>query len=51
VNVTRAIRSAIKRVADHDAALGRELESTVRTGTFCCFEPDVRRPVSWSVQA
>jgi hypothetical protein len=51
VNVTRAIRSAIKRVADHDAPLGQELEATVRTGTFCAFEPDVRRPVSWSVDA
>jgi hypothetical protein len=49
VNVTRAVRTAIKRIADHDAALGRELEGTVRTGTFCSYEPDMRRPVAWQV--
>lgn len=51
VNVTRALRSVLKRVAEHDATLGRELEATIRTGTFCAFEPDPRRPVSWTVDA
>jgi tetratricopeptide (TPR) repeat protein len=51
VNVTRALRSVLKRVAEHDATLGRELEATIRTGTFCAFEPDPRRPVSWTVGA
>jgi tetratricopeptide (TPR) repeat protein len=49
VNVTRAIRSVIKRVADEDAALGHELDATVRTGTFCVHEPDPRAPVRWEV--
>jgi hypothetical protein len=49
VKVTRAIRTALKRVGDHDAGLGRELDSTVRTGTFCAYEPDPRRPVAWHV--
>jgi AAA ATPase domain len=50
VSVTKAIRALIKRVGDHDAALGRELEATVRTGTFCAFEPDPRRPTDWRVE-
>lgn len=49
VNVTRAIRSVIKRLAKYDAGLGQELETTVRTGTFFAHEPDPRSPVSWSV--
>ena len=50
VNVTRAIRGVLKRVEEHDAALGAELATTVRTGTFCAFEPDPRRPVTWRVE-
>jgi tetratricopeptide (TPR) repeat protein len=51
VNVTRALRREIRRIADEDAGLGRELETTVRTGTFCAYEPDPRRPVAWDVDA
>jgi non-specific serine/threonine protein kinase len=49
VNVTRAIRSTLKRIAGYDARLGRDLESSVRTGTFCVYEPDPSRPVRWAV--
>ncbi|MEA2247778.1 MAG: hypothetical protein QOH46_2307, partial [Solirubrobacteraceae bacterium] len=49
VNVTRAVRGAIKRIAAEDASLGRELETTVHTGYFCRYEPDSRRPVTWQV--
>jgi tetratricopeptide (TPR) repeat protein len=51
VNVTRALRREIRRIAGEDARLGRELETTVRTGTFCAYEPDPRRPVEWQVDA
>ncbi len=39
VNVTRAIRTALKRIADHDPVLGRSLGGAIRTGTFCAYEP------------
>jgi hypothetical protein len=39
VNVTRAIRTALKRISDHDSALGRKLGSAIRTGTYCVYEP------------
>jgi tetratricopeptide (TPR) repeat protein len=51
VNVTRALRREIRRITDEDASLGRELDTTVRTGTFCVYEPDPRRPVAWDVDA
>jgi tetratricopeptide (TPR) repeat protein len=50
VNVTRAIRATLKRIAGYDAVLGHELERTVRTGTFCVYEPDPRQPLTWLVE-
>lgn len=39
VNVQRRIKDAIRRLASEDEALGRYLEATIRTGTFCMFQP------------
>ena len=50
INVTRAIRATLKRIATYDAQLGAELERTVRTGTFCAYEPDRSAPVRWTVE-
>jgi DNA-binding SARP family transcriptional activator len=50
INVTRAIRTTLKRISDHDKPLGLELAATVRTGTFCAHEPDARHPVRWEVE-
>ncbi|HYU16397.1 MAG TPA: BREX system ATP-binding domain-containing protein [Candidatus Acidoferrum sp.] len=41
--VQRRVREAIKRIGDHDSELGRHLDWTVRTGTFCAYEPEGRR--------
>ncbi|HEX4363059.1 MAG TPA: AAA family ATPase [Solirubrobacteraceae bacterium] len=49
INVTRAIRATLKRIATYDAQLGAELERTVRTGTFCVYEPDRSAPARWTV--
>jgi hypothetical protein len=51
VNVTRAIKTAIRRLGDEDPELGAELEATVHTGVFCRFAPHRRRPVRWQVHA
>jgi AAA ATPase domain len=51
LRVTRAIHTAIRRVGEQDEALGYELRATVRTGSFCSYEPDPRRPVSWRIEA
>jgi non-specific serine/threonine protein kinase len=50
INVTRAIRSTLKRIAGYDARIGAELEAGVKTGTFCVYQPDPLRPLVWIVE-
>lgn len=47
LNVTRAIKSALKRIRHCHPALGRYLETTIKTGTYCSYTPDPRLPVQW----
>jgi AAA ATPase domain len=49
VRVTRAIHAAIKRIGELDEGLGYELGATIHTGSFCSYEPDPRRPVTWQI--
>ena len=49
VNVTRAIRTALKRISGHDPSLGRGLDSAIRTGTFCVYDPPVGSDVVWDL--
>jgi hypothetical protein len=49
VRVTRAIHGAIKRIGELDEGLGYELGATIRTGSFCAYQPDPRRPVTWHI--
>ncbi|HJQ48394.1 MAG TPA: AAA family ATPase [Amycolatopsis sp.] len=39
VNVTRAIRTAIRRIANQAPELGATLDASVRTGTHCRYDP------------
>jgi hypothetical protein len=50
INVTRAIRSTLKRIAGYDPRIGAELEAGVKTGTFCVYQPDPLRPLVWTVE-
>ena len=43
----KAIAAAITRVNEVDAATGRLLRDSVRTGSVCSYEPDPHRPVQW----
>jgi tetratricopeptide (TPR) repeat protein len=47
LNVTRAIRSAMARIADNHPELGRHLDATIRTGAYCSYIPDTRTPPTW----
>ncbi len=47
VNVTRAIKRVIKKIATQHRALGLHLANTVSTGRFCSYTPDPRLPISW----
>jgi len=39
VNVQRRLKDALDRIVAADPDLGRHLSRSVRTGTFCCYEP------------
>jgi hypothetical protein len=45
--VTRAVRQAITRIAEHLPPLGEHLSRTIRTGTYCAYMPDPRAPAGW----
>ncbi len=43
VSVQRRVREAIRRIAEVDGPFAEHLERTIRTGTFCVYQPN-RRP-------
>lgn len=47
LNVTKALKSAIRRIAREDPVLGRHLDRSVRTGTYCCYAPDPATRIVW----
>ena len=47
--VTRAIRQAMARLAEHHPRLGEHLGRTVRTGTYCAYAPDPRAGAGWNL--
>jgi hypothetical protein len=51
LNVTRALRAAITKVAEALPEAGAALDRRVRTGLFCAYEPHPDDEVLWSVQS
>ena len=49
VSVTKAIRTAIRRIDEHDPALSELLDRSIRTGTFCRYEPPARERVRFTM--
>jgi len=49
INVTRAIKAAVRRIAEQEPDLGHLLRGTVRTGASCRYEPDPGIPLTWEV--
>ncbi|HEX6538122.1 MAG TPA: AAA family ATPase [Candidatus Dormibacteraeota bacterium] len=47
VNVTRAVKTALQRIASADLELAAHLDATVRTGSVCVYSPDPRAPIEW----
>ncbi|MBI3798659.1 MAG: hypothetical protein HY268_17050, partial [Deltaproteobacteria bacterium] len=47
VNITRAIKLALRKIGEHHPALGQHLATTIKTGTYCSYTPDVRAPITW----
>jgi hypothetical protein len=51
LNVTRAIRASVRRIAEHEPELGHLLDGAIRTGSSCTYEPDPRVALEWEVRA
>ena len=49
VAATRNLRAVIERAADVHPSLGRHLQMTIRTGTYCSYQPDPRVPITWTL--
>jgi tetratricopeptide (TPR) repeat protein len=49
LNVTRAVRAAMANLARANPSLGRHLSSTIRTGRYCSYTPDLRAPIAWEL--
>jgi hypothetical protein len=47
VNVTRTIRAAIDRITVTVPVAGTHLQSCIRTGTLCRYQPAPGGPASW----
>ncbi|MEO8702592.1 MAG: hypothetical protein ABI867_21290 [Kofleriaceae bacterium] len=43
INATRTIKDAIGRIARGDRELGHHLAVSVRTGAYCCYDPNIPR--------
>lgn len=48
-SVTRSLRYALRRLAEHHPRLASHLDQAVRTGTYCSYTPDPLAPVAWEV--
>lgn len=48
-SVTKALRAAIRAIATPHPSLADLLSRTIRTGTFCSYDPMAEVPVTWTV--
>jgi hypothetical protein len=45
--VTRSLRYALARLAEHDPSAAAHLEQHISTGTYCSYAPDPITPITW----
>jgi len=51
LSVTRAIKATLEKIAENHAALAEMLARSIKTGTFCLYNPGSRYPVEWEFGA
>jgi hypothetical protein len=51
MSVSKAIRTAVRHIGEHDPELGEHLAKAVRTGTLRTYAPDPRAAIHWTVVA
>ena len=47
LNVTRAIKSALQKISEHNSQLGELLDRSIKTGSFSCYLANPRTPIAW----
>lgn len=47
LNVTRAIKSALQKISEHNAELGELLDRSIKTGSFSCYLASPRDRIAW----
>ena len=48
-SVTRSLRYALGRLAEHHPSLAAHLEQSVHTGTYCSYQPDPLAAIRWQM--
>src|SRR5262245_12330295 len=46
-SVTRTIKSAVDKITEHLPELGHILARCIKTGTYCCYTPDLQVTITW----
>jgi hypothetical protein len=49
LNVTRAVRTVVRKIEAGCPVLGRHLDRSVQTGLFSAYQPDPTFPVDWEL--
>lgn len=49
LSVTKAIKAALQKIAEHLPPLGRHLLVSIKTGKVCSHMPDPTRPLTWDL--
>jgi tetratricopeptide (TPR) repeat protein len=50
-SITKTIRAVLERITQSDPALGGILMRSIRTGTFCSYQPDLPFAIAWEFAA
>jgi len=51
LNVTRAIKSALQKISEHNTELGELLDRSIKTGSFSCYLANPRDRIDWQFSA
>jgi tetratricopeptide (TPR) repeat protein/uncharacterized membrane protein len=46
-SITKTIKAVLERIAQSDSALGDILSRSIKTGSFCSYQPDPDFPIAW----
>jgi AAA ATPase domain len=50
-SISKTIKSVVERIAQSDARLGDIFSRCIKTGNFCCYQPDPALPIAWELDA